>query len=140
MASNHCKPDGLFVITPGMGAGFVETLPVGKFHGIGPVTCAKMERLGIRTGRDLKAQTLPFLEQHFGKAGPYYYWLARGIDKRPVSATALANPSVSKTHSIPISILRKRSTGAPADHRKSMESLRADCDSWTHGDPEGEVC
>jgi DNA polymerase-4 len=25
-----------------------------------------------------------FLQQHFGKAGPYYYALARGIDERPV--------------------------------------------------------
>jgi DNA polymerase-4 len=86
MASNHCKPDGLFVITPSMGADWVETLPIGKFHGVGPVTCAKMERLGLRTGRDLKAQTLAFLEQHFGKAGPHYYWIARGTDERPVSA------------------------------------------------------
>ena len=80
------KPDGLFVITPRMGAAFVESLPVGKFHGIGPATGAKMERLGIRLGSDLKAQTLAFLEQHFGKAGTYYYWIARGIDERPVCA------------------------------------------------------
>jgi DNA polymerase-4 len=45
-----------------------------------------MERLGIRTGRDLKAQSLPFLKRNFGKAGPYYYWLSRGIDDRPVCA------------------------------------------------------
>ena len=50
------------------------------------MTSARMERLGIRIGGDLKAQTLPFLEQHFGKAGPYYFWLARGIDERPVCA------------------------------------------------------
>ncbi len=86
MASDQRKPDGLFVITPRMGAAFVETLPVGKFHGIGPVTCAKMERLGIRNGGDLKAKTLAFLQQQFGKAGPYYYWIARGIDERPVCA------------------------------------------------------
>jgi DNA polymerase-4 len=85
-ASNQRKPDGLFVITPRMGAAFVEDLPVGKFHGIGPVTSAKMERLGIRKGGDLKAQTLAFLEQHFGRAGPYYYWVARGIDERAVCA------------------------------------------------------
>jgi DNA polymerase-4 len=84
MASNQRKPDGLFVITPKMGPAFVEFLPIGRFHGIGPVTCAKMERLGIRKGGDLRAQSLAFLEQHFGKAGPYYYWLARGIDERPV--------------------------------------------------------
>src|SRR5262249_59861489 len=34
----------------------------------------------------LRAQTLPFLQQHFGKAGSYYYALARGIDDRPVCA------------------------------------------------------
>ena len=89
MASNERKPDGLFVITPRKGPAFVETLPVGKFHGIGPVTRAKMERLGIRNGGDLKAQTLSFLQQQFGKAGPYYYGLARGIDQRPVCANRI---------------------------------------------------
>ena len=84
LASDHRKPDGLFVITPRMGPGFVEDLPVGRFHGVGPATTAKMERLGIHTGLDLRAQELAFLQQHFGKAGPYYYWIARGIDERPV--------------------------------------------------------
>jgi DNA polymerase IV len=86
MASDELKPDGLFVITPRMGPAYVEGLPVGRFHGIGPVTRAKMERLGIQNGGDLKARTLSFLQQHFGKAGPYYYALARGIDERPVCA------------------------------------------------------
>jgi len=86
MASGERKPDGLFVILPKMGAAFVEKLPVGKFHGIGPATSARMERLGIRVGSDLKAQSLEFLQQHFGKAGTYYYWIARGIDERPVCA------------------------------------------------------
>src|SRR4030081_435469 len=74
LASDHRKPNGQYVITPEMGPGFVETLPVGKFHGIGPATAKKMERLGIATGLDLRAQTSAFLQQHFGKAGSYYYW------------------------------------------------------------------
>jgi DNA polymerase-4 len=45
-----------------------------------------MGRLGIKTGLDLRAQTLAFLQQHFGKAGSYYYWAARGVDERPVRA------------------------------------------------------
>jgi DNA polymerase IV len=45
-----------------------------------------MNRLGIETGLDLKAQTLSFLQQHFGKSGPYFYGIARGIDDRPVRA------------------------------------------------------
>ena len=61
LASDHRKPDGLFVITPKMGPSFVETLPVRKFHGVGPATAKKMELLGIKTGRDLRAQTLDFL-------------------------------------------------------------------------------
>jgi DNA polymerase IV len=69
-----------------MGLAFVENLPVEKFHGVGPATTAKMNRLGIATGLDLRAQTLPCLQRHFGKSGPYYYWIARGIDERPVCA------------------------------------------------------
>jgi len=45
-----------------------------------------MKRLGIETGLDLRACTLTFLHQHFGKAGSYYYWAARGVDERPVRA------------------------------------------------------
>src|SRR6266478_976843 len=86
LASDHRKPDGIFVITPKMGPVFVETLPVRKFHGVGPATAKKMARPGIETGLDLRAQTQPFLQQHFGKAGFYYYWAARGIDERPVRA------------------------------------------------------
>jgi DNA polymerase IV len=86
LASDHRKPDGLFVITPEMGPVFVETLPVRKFHGVGPATAKKMKLLGIETGLDLRAQSLAFLQQHFGKTGSYYYCAARGVDERPVRA------------------------------------------------------
>src|SRR5438477_7337460 len=86
LASDHRKPDGLFVITPEMGPVFVESLPVRRFHGIGPATAKKMEQLGIKTGLDLRIQSLAFMQQHFGKAGSYYYWAARAIDERPVRA------------------------------------------------------
>jgi DNA polymerase-4 len=86
IASDHRKPDGFFVITPSEGPEFVETLPVRKFHGVGPATERKMKELEVVTGRDLKAQSPEVLQQHFGKAGAYYYWAARGIDERPVRA------------------------------------------------------
>jgi DNA polymerase IV len=89
LASDYRKPDGLFVITPEIGAVFVGSLPVRKFHGIGPATAGKMERLGIKTGLDLRARSLDFLQQHFGKAGSYYYWASRGIDERPVVANRI---------------------------------------------------
>lgn len=89
IASDYRKPDGLFVITPQLGPAFVETLEVGRFHGVGPATRERMNRLGIETGADLKAQTLEFLERHFGKAGAYYYSIARGVDARPVRANRI---------------------------------------------------
>lgn len=89
IASDYQKPDGQFVITPRMGPAFVAALPVRKFYGIGPATAAKMKALGIETGRDLAAQTQPFLERHFGKAGAFYYDIARGIDLRPVRADSV---------------------------------------------------
>jgi DNA polymerase IV len=89
LASDHRKPDGLFVITPDIGPAFIESLPVGRFHGVGPATTAKMNRLGIHTGLDLRARTLPFLLKAFGKAGRFYYWIARGVDERPVRANRI---------------------------------------------------
>jgi DNA polymerase-4 len=86
LASDQRKPDGLFMITPAMGPGFVEALPVGKFHGVGPATEKKMHALGIQTGADLRAQGLEFLSAQFGKIGPYFYSIARGVDDRPVRA------------------------------------------------------
>ena len=71
LASDHRKPNGHYVIPPAIGPIFVETLPVGKFHGIGPATAAKFNALGIHTGLDIRNQTLPFLEARSGKAGTY---------------------------------------------------------------------
>jgi DNA polymerase-4 len=89
LASDHRKPNGQFVISPEMGPAFVEALPVGKFHGIGPATSAKMNALGIFTGLDMRNQTLKFMNANFGKSGAYYYWISRGVDERPVRANRI---------------------------------------------------
>jgi DNA polymerase-4 len=89
LASDHRKPNGQYVITPEMGPAFVEALPVGKFHGIGPATTAKMNSLGLHTGLDMRNQTLEFMQANFGKAGAYYYWISRGIDNREVRANRI---------------------------------------------------
>lgn len=89
LASDHRKPNGQYVISPEMGPAFVEALPVGKFHGIGPATSAKLNGLGIFTGLDMRNQTLAFMNAHFGKSGAYYYWISRGIDERPVRANRI---------------------------------------------------
>lgn len=86
IASDMDKPDGLVVIPPDKAKEVLEGLPIGKFYGIGKVTEKKMQMLGILNGKDLKEQTLGELIRHFGKAGKYYYYIVRGIDKREVTS------------------------------------------------------
>ena len=43
-----------------------------------------MHRLGIETGADLRAWSLPELRELFGKSAQYYFDIARGIDNRRV--------------------------------------------------------
>ena len=106
MASDQNKPNGQFVITPAMAPAFVESLPVGKFHGIGPATARKMNELGIFTGLDLKAQSRSILQERFGKAGTHYYWIARAVDHRPVQPDRI-----------------RKSVGAENTFEKDLESF-----------------
>jgi DNA polymerase-4 len=89
LASDHRKPNGQYVITPEMGPAFVEGLPVGKFHGIGPATSTRMNALGLLTGLDMRNQSLEFMQANFGKAGAYYYWISRGVDNREVQTNRI---------------------------------------------------
>ncbi|PTS77375.1 DNA polymerase IV [Sphingomonas sp. HMWF008] len=97
LASDHRKPNGQFAVTPDMGEAWVETLPVSRFHGVGPVTAAKMKRLGIETGGDLRAKPLDFLQRHFGSSASWYYATARGLDDRPVNPDRVRKSSGSET-------------------------------------------
>ncbi len=84
IASDYDKPDGLYVIKPHEAEAFVEKLEIEKFFGIGKVTSEKMHRLGIHTGKDLKNYPLDELMRMFGKAGNFFYNIARAVDDRPV--------------------------------------------------------
>ena len=88
-ASDQNKPDGLCVVTPARAQAFVGALPIGRFHGVGPVTQAKMARLGIATGADLREKSLAFLQVEFGSFADYLHGAARGIDERPVRANRI---------------------------------------------------
>jgi DNA polymerase-4 len=86
IASDWNKPDGLFVVRPGEVDAFVAALPVRKIHGVGKVTAAKLEKLGITRCFELRAWTLIDLHSQFGSFGQRLYELSRGIDSRPVQA------------------------------------------------------
>lgn len=89
LASDQNKPDGMCVILPDQGPEFVASLPVRRFHGVGPRTAEKMAKLGVNTGADLAFKDEAWLAQHFGSWGGYLFWAARGIDHRPVIANAV---------------------------------------------------
>lgn len=84
IASDMNKPDGLTFIGPSRIETFMEELPVEKFFGVGRVTAEKMKKMNLHTGADLKRLEEAELVKHFGKAGRFYYNIARGIDDRPV--------------------------------------------------------
>ncbi|ACH83664.1 DNA polymerase IV [Acidithiobacillus sp. 'AMD consortium'] len=87
LASDWRKPQGLFVIPPKRGLDFLAPLPVGKLHGVGPATVKKLSAMGIDTVSDLRAMAQERLIRCFGKAGAWFYEVARGIDRRPVQPT-----------------------------------------------------
>lgn len=84
IASDINKPDGITFIGPSKIASFMESLPVEKFFGVGKVTAAKMKKMGLHRGSDLKALTESNLIKHFGKSGKFYFKIVRGIDTREV--------------------------------------------------------
>ncbi|GLK46330.1 DNA polymerase IV [Novosphingobium resinovorum] len=97
LASDQRKPNGQFAVTPDMGESWVETLPVSRFHGVGPVTARKMAALGIESGGDLRAKSLDFLQRHFGSSARWYHGIARGIDDRLVNPDRERKSSGSET-------------------------------------------
>ena len=97
MASDINKPNGMKDVRPDEGEAFVAGLAIGQFYGIGKATEKKMRDLGIENGEQLKAQTLAFLLEHFGKAGSFYYQIARGVDEREVVSTRIRKSLGSET-------------------------------------------
>lgn len=89
IASGTNKPNGMTVILPEDAELFVENLPIEQFHGIGKVTASKMRGLGIHNGLDLKKCDRHLLVKSFGKAGNYYYNIARAKDNRAVEANRI---------------------------------------------------
>lgn len=97
IASDYNKPNGQKTINPEEVESFLESLDVKKFYGIGKVTAEKMYQLGIYTGSDLKAKTIEFLDEHFGKSGRHYFYLVRGISNSAVKPNRTAK-SVAAEH------------------------------------------
>lgn len=84
VASDYNKPNGQKTVNPEDVLEFLEELDIRKFYGVGKVTAEKMYQKGIFTGKDLKAKSIDYLSENFGKSGRYYYNIVRGIQHSEV--------------------------------------------------------
>lgn len=85
IASDQNKPNGMCIILPADGPKFVASLPVRRFHGVGPRTAEKMAALDVHKGEDMLNKPEHWFTQNFGSWGEYLFLAARGIDHRSVS-------------------------------------------------------
>lgn len=85
LASGHCKPNGLLEIKEDRIITFLHPLPVSDLWGVGPKTAEHLERLGLKTVRDIAHTPLDTLKRALGDAtGEHLYELSWGRDERDV--------------------------------------------------------
>ena len=88
IASDQDKPRGFAVIGKAETQDFLSRQKVGIIWGVGAATRASLERAGIRTIADLLRWDQVDLTARFGSMGERLWYLARGEDRRRVSAHA----------------------------------------------------
>ncbi|QBJ94857.1 DNA polymerase IV [Rhodococcus sp. ABRD24] len=131
IASGLAKPDGITVVSPDVQQELMESLPVRKLWGIGPVAEEKLKRLGIDTVGALAALPEAEVASVLGSTiGPGLQRQARGIDDRPVAERADAKQvSAETTFAADIVTLaglrRAVEASAAAAHRRLDQDGRA---------------
>lgn len=80
VASDQAKPRGLVWVPAGREAEFLAPLSVRHIPGIGRVTEAALQKLGVESVAQLQNMSLARLEEEFGRWGTALYRKARGID------------------------------------------------------------
>ena len=86
VASDLDKPRGFSVIGKAETADFLAGKPVRLIWGVGTATQAALDRAGIRTFTDLLRWEKDDLHARFGAMGERLWYLARGEDRRRISA------------------------------------------------------
>lgn len=127
IASGLAKPDGLRVVRRDEERLLLESLPVRRLWGIGPVAEEKLHRLGIDTVGKLAALTDAEAADVLGASiGPALHRLARGIDDRPVAERAEAKQiSAESTFAVDLTTLEQlREASAPIAEHAHRRLLR----------------
>jgi DNA polymerase-4 len=80
ICSDQAKPNGVLFVLPGQEERFLAPLDVGKIPGVGKVTKAQLNQMGIVRIGDLLRTEPSVLEDNFGKWGRALAGKARGED------------------------------------------------------------
>ena len=86
LCSDLNKPDGLTVITRETVDTMLPPLSINRIWGIGKVSAARLNGLGIKTIGDLRSRSPEWFDQHLGSWGQRVRQLIHGIDDRPVES------------------------------------------------------
>ena len=127
VASDINKPNGQKTINPEEVILFLEELSVNKFYGVGKVTAAKMNNIGIFKGLDLKNKSLEELTRLFGKSGKFYYNIVRGVHNSHVKSNRVrksiaAEKTFSKNISSEVFMLERLDKIAEELEKRMMKS------------------
>ena len=85
MASKSAKPDGLKRILPEEEEAFIHELPVSRLPGVGPKTAKLLEKLNVRTVREMRAISCDSFRAMLGLPGVVLHARCRGEDTQPIS-------------------------------------------------------
>jgi DNA polymerase-4 len=80
ICSDQAKPNGVLYVLPGQEQSFLAPLDVGRIPGVGKVTKAQLNQMGIIRIGDLLRTEGTVLEENFGKWGLALAGKARGED------------------------------------------------------------
>jgi DNA polymerase-4 len=84
LASDLQKPDGFVIITEENKQQILDPLNISKIWGVGKVTAAALNKIGINTILQLRETPLKTLQTILGNRAEDLLLLAQGIDDRPV--------------------------------------------------------
>jgi DNA polymerase-4 len=96
IASDHEKPEGFTVVSPGSERNFLAPLPTRAISGIGPRTAERLAENNIDTCDQLATADESLLQATLGRQAIELIRRARGIDGRPVQVVRGPAKSISQ--------------------------------------------
>lgn len=125
VASDQAKPRGLLWVPAGSEESFLAPLSVRRIPGIGKVTEAALQSIGVETVAQLAAATQEKLERDFGRWGTALHRKARGGDTYEFFVDAEPK-SISHNHTFAFDTDDRPALDATLSHlcQKAMKRLR----------------